>query len=970
MERGARMARRDDREYREYFEGGANAASRDAPPARWSLISVNGPLVPCRSGGSGTSGGSGPDLETCPVVEEQGPKVMMGRRAMVYGRRSTPGPRLRAIGIDFVGVDVEVVDASGHSLAAPRRVSPCYARFRPRHIGTPLVTLGVSVMTPHQLFKRLRLLLLVLVAGGLFPSAGFAQTAELRGVVTDDTGGVLPGVTVTIKQVSTGIERTTVTDEYGLFRAPALQPGPYQVTSELQGFKTDLKSLTLTVGDVAEIRVKLSVGALSETVQVVAGAMQIETTKSDLSGVVSEKQLAELPVLNRGFVGLAQLLPGGGPSRSGDARFGIQTAFGGSNVRSMYTMQIDGSDLDHPIYGMAVVNVNQDAVQEFRVLRNQYDAEYSRAGTAVVNVLTRSGTNDWHGLASYYGRDDALNARNTFATSKPPFDSTRFSGTFGGPIVKNKAHFFGAVERLRQDSVQIIALPANNPFATTWNGVYGNANNETTVDGKVDYQVNARHMLNVRYLHDDLAQPSEYVLAEQYINKAHDLAGTWNWNLSSSVLNTVYFGYLDQDTLRFQSTPDSQVDPPVIHLGPIAESPAGIPAQTLAAERNVLLGARTPRGEVRHADGVRDPELRGGLLRRRRLGIQHRPAVQRRDPGDGAVPIHDRIRARDQGIPQHRVGVLRAGRLEGEPACHAQPRAALRLRHQPSQQRFHRAARRRSRLRRAVESGEVAARKRLLAPAAAPRLRVGHTGHRPARRPRRLGLVRGAQPPVVQHPRPGGQQPVHGGGDQPGPAAGLSRSDGRPRRQVGWRLHQDRRRTGAVSAGRQPRSADGEQPDARLREVAVREHDARSGRDPSEAVAPADRARRQPAACRAARHTSAAVSAIRDGHAHRWHDHVVVRRAADLVQEPARVDVVPGVLHAGRGRFQTAPTTTRTRAPIPGTRSGTTIAGSTRTTAGMRSPGRRSSRCRTACRSRRSCRCGPAIRGTSPRARI
>ena len=432
-------------------------------------------------------------------------------------------------------------------------------------------------MASHEFFKHLRLVLLVIAAGGLFPSAGFAQTAELRGMVTDDSGGVLPGVTVTIKQVSTGIERTTVSDEHGLFRAPALQPGPYQVTSELQGFKTDLKSLTLTVGDVAEIRVSLGVGVLSETIQVVASAMQVDTTKSDLSGVVSEKQLAELPVLNRGFVGLAQLLPGGGPSRSGDARFGIQTAFGGSNVRSMYTMQIDGSDLDHPIYGMAVVNVSQDAVQEFRVLRNQYDAEYSRAGTAVVNVLTRSGTNDWHGLGSYYGRDDSLNARNTFATTKPPFDSTRFSGTFGGPIVKNKAHFFGSVERLRQNSVQIIALPASNPFASTWNGVYGNANNETTVDGKVDYQVNSRHMVNVRYLYDDLAQPSDYTLAEQYINKAHDLAGTWNWNLSSSMLNTVYFGYLDQDTLRFQSTPDSQVVRPSFTAGRSPNLPQGFP---------------------------------------------------------------------------------------------------------------------------------------------------------------------------------------------------------------------------------------------------------------------------------------------------------------------------------------------------------------------------------------------------------
>src|SRR5438034_208012 len=268
------------------------------------------------------------------------------------------------------------------------------------------VVVEVSMLT-NQFFKRAFLLPLgvLFVLAALSPAAVFAQTAELRGVVSDESGAVLPGVSVVIRQTDTGLERSSVTDEHGLFRAPALQPGPYRVTSTLMGFKTDVRTLALSVGEVSEVRVTLGVGGVAETVQVSAAAVQVETTKSDLSGVVSEKQLADLPVLNRGFVGLAQLLPGGGPSRSGDARFGIQTAFGGTNVRSMYTMQIDGSDLDHPIYGLAVVNVNQDAVQEFRVLRNQFDAEYSRAGTAVVNVLTRSGTNAWHGMGSYYGRD-------------------------------------------------------------------------------------------------------------------------------------------------------------------------------------------------------------------------------------------------------------------------------------------------------------------------------------------------------------------------------------------------------------------------------------------------------------------------------------------------------------------------------------------------------------------------------------
>ena len=170
----------------------------------------------------------------------------------------------------------------------------------------------------------------------VLPATASAQTAELRGSVADTTGSALPGVTVTIVNSATGVERVFVTDAQGAFRAPALQPGPYTVESTLTGFGTDTKKVVLTVGQVADVKVSLSVGAIQESVQVVGrSAVEIETTKSDLSAVVNQEQLSELPVLNRGFVGLAQLLPGGGPARTADGRFGISTSFGGTSVRSI-----------------------------------------------------------------------------------------------------------------------------------------------------------------------------------------------------------------------------------------------------------------------------------------------------------------------------------------------------------------------------------------------------------------------------------------------------------------------------------------------------------------------------------------------------------------------------------------------------------------------------------------------------------
>ena len=434
-------------------------------------------------------------------------------------------------------------------------------------------------MTSAPVPRCWRLTFVLLVTSVLTPMTSFAQTAELRGVVTDQSSGVLPGVTVTIKNTNTGLERALITDADGIFRAPALQPGPYAVTTELPGFKTETRTTTLTVGQVADVRIVMAVGTLQESIEVTGTRELVQTSKSDLSGFVNSAQLEELPLLNRSFIALAELLPGGGPARAGDARFGIQTAFGGTNVRSMYSLQIDGGGMDHPIYGMAVVNLNQDTVQEFRVLRNQFDAEYSRAGTAVVNVLTRSGTNDFRGMFSYYGRDDALNAKNTFLKAKEPFDSSRFSGTFGGPVVKNKAHFFGGVERVKKNYQTIIALPASNPFASTYNGVYPRVDSETTVQTKVDYQFNPTNAAFVRYLYDDLGQDQTYVEAENYFNKVQDVSAQWSWTVSSSKLNTLFVEYLNQNTSRFQKVEGAQVARPSFTAGRSPNLPQSFPRE-------------------------------------------------------------------------------------------------------------------------------------------------------------------------------------------------------------------------------------------------------------------------------------------------------------------------------------------------------------------------------------------------------
>ena len=205
----------------------------------------------------------------------------------------------------------------------------------------------------------------------------------------------------------------------------------------------------------------------------------------------------------------------------------------------MYSMQIDGGVMDHPIYGFAIVNVSQDAVQEFRVLRNQFDTEYSRAGTAVVNVVTRSGTNDLHGRVLVL-RPRRLAQRQERVRHAPSRRSTptRFSAAAGGPLVRNKAFLFGTIEYNRQNSVRIIALPAANPFAGELQRRLRQRHPRQAGPGQGRLHRQPRGTrFSVRYLYDNDDIIEDYELAENTALDFSDLSASWNWTLGASMLN-------------------------------------------------------------------------------------------------------------------------------------------------------------------------------------------------------------------------------------------------------------------------------------------------------------------------------------------------------------------------------------------------------------------------------------------------
>ena len=389
-----------------------------------------------------------------------------------------------------------------------------------------------------------------------------AAGASIGGTVTDETGGALPGVTITLTNKANGVTKVVVTGSEGHFRAVELQPAPYEITTELSGFATMKRAITLFVGSDATLDLRLSVSSVAENVTVIAEAPLVEVAKSQQSSVVEAQQLESLPTITRNFLTLSQLLPGSGPpplaAMSGVLSKFYATKFGGvADQRNGYTTLIDGGTVDDTDWGSPIVNLTQDAVQEFKVYRNQFDAQYGNALAAVVAVVSKSGTNLFGGTVFEFGRDAALNATNVFATTKPPFSQERVGGSFGGPIIENRTHFFGAVEHLKVNATTIIALGPTNPFATQENGTYPTPTRDDMVDFKIDHRANDAHSLIFRYAYDNQSiggahQPERVVNGltlgsnstdDQVI--AHSIVGEHNWVLANNKVNTLRLHYFN-----------------------------------------------------------------------------------------------------------------------------------------------------------------------------------------------------------------------------------------------------------------------------------------------------------------------------------------------------------------------------------------------------------------------------------------
>ncbi|HEY3381018.1 MAG TPA: TonB-dependent receptor [Vicinamibacterales bacterium] len=289
------------------------------------------------------------------------------------------------------------------------------------------------------------------------PAVAQLQLATIQGTVTDQTGGVLPGVTVTATNTGTRVARSTVTNERGVYRLPSIEPGVYDVTVELQGFgKLSRPKVDIEVGATLGLNFTLQPGAIAETITVTGEAPMVQTEIASVSAVVERKQLEALPLVGRNVMALAALQPGinGIPGStdflSAEQGLGI-TASGqrGSGNNAM----VDGMSINGTPWGGTVLVVpNAEAVQEFQVISNNQSAEYGRNSGAAVSIVTRGGTNRFSGSLFEFHRDQSLRARGMFETKKPDFKRNDFGGSFGGPVKRDRTFFFGSFEGVREVS--------------------------------------------------------------------------------------------------------------------------------------------------------------------------------------------------------------------------------------------------------------------------------------------------------------------------------------------------------------------------------------------------------------------------------------------------------------------------------------------------------------------------------------
>ena len=370
-----------------------------------------------------------------------------------------------------------------------------------------------------MLFRFIVRLCAALAAIGAVCAQETIHHASISGRVTDPSGGVVDGATVTARQTDTNLASTGSTDREGRFRFAYLKVGPYQVTVRQPGFAEATRSITASLGGAYDISFTLTVGAAESSVTVSSEATVIEAARSQIAGTVEQTEVRNMPLNGRNFLDLALLIPGVSPTNTGSNQLFAETSAvpgQGISVGSQRNLSnsfiVDGLSANDDAAGLSGVFYGLDTVHEFQVVTSGGQAELGRALGGFINIVTKSGTNTLHGDLYGYFRNQRLNAANPLSNAKLPVTQSQYGASVGGPAVRDRTFYFGNMEqRLLNQSGLITITPGNVAAinsqldaagfkgARIATGIYSNPVHLTNVLAKLDHSFNARDQFSARY---------------------------------------------------------------------------------------------------------------------------------------------------------------------------------------------------------------------------------------------------------------------------------------------------------------------------------------------------------------------------------------------------------------------------------------------------------------------------------------
>jgi outer membrane receptor protein involved in Fe transport len=497
--------------------------------------------------------------------------------------------------------------------------------------------------------RPLSSLLMFFFVFGICVGSALAQTSNtgtLTGVVKDEKGAVVPGATVKLINLGTNAERTATTSGDGVYEISQLVPGTYRLEVQATGFsKSVVDSVVVNVLQRTTINPELKVGGIGETVNVSADAAAlVETTKTDVGGVIDQRRLENLPVNGRSFASLAILIPGATLEPSFDptkARVGTFSV-GGSTGRNI-NITVDGGDNKDNAVGGILQNFSMEGIQEFALSTQRFSAANGRSGGALLSVVSKSGTNSLHGSVFGFFRDEKLNANapallakanpslfpNAGDAIKPPFGRQQFGGSIGGPIVKDKAFFFGTVEHTRERGNSIVPgdtftqIQFLEPVGYQAVRFLPQPFNDTIYTAKADFNFSSKHSFVARFsgqnnngLNDQagfLTVFTDLSGGNKTLNTLYSFLGNWTYTANANTVNQFAYQYSTFDN-RILATTDLRnlLFPNGISVG----RNGNVPQQTVQKKhqfRDDLTYNRGSHGLKFGVDFVYEPTL-GGLF--------------------------------------------------------------------------------------------------------------------------------------------------------------------------------------------------------------------------------------------------------------------------------------------------------------------------------------------------------------------